>query len=277
VTTNYDDLLERALAEAERLKEWRALMTQREWDEALPASDALRRGNVRPLVLADHSQSIRLWTEVTPTRNEPQRLALLLEVGASGVSARIEDGGEPWQPENLFADADFITAVDELRELGTRALPTDEHGVLAPAAAGVAVGERLSSSGGHPFKGEWREKVLEPILAQADDRIEADLLLPRVWQALDADAREHLGRCTVLSAPAPLEAIRGVRAATARRLPGSSGCSMRSRRDPGGEWLSSTSCNYSTAITETNLGLLLQKLGRPSPEQPFSPMPMGCF
>ncbi len=79
---------------------------------------------------------------------------MLLEVGAAGVSARL-DGEEPWQPEDLFDDEDFIAAVDELRELGTKALPTDEHGVLAPAAAGDAallreraatVGERLSAA-----------------------------------------------------------------------------------------------------------------------------------
>ncbi|MCP4664703.1 MAG: SIR2 family protein, partial [bacterium] len=47
-------------ADAERLKPWRALMTQPEWDEALAASDALRRGHLRPLVLEDHDQLTRL-------------------------------------------------------------------------------------------------------------------------------------------------------------------------------------------------------------------------
>ncbi len=55
--------------------------------------------------------------------------------------------------------------------------------------------------------------MLEPILEQVGDRLEAELLLPRVWQALGVETREHLGRCTVLSAPAPWGVIRELEAA----------------------------------------------------------------
>ena len=78
--------------------------------------------------------------------------------------------------------------------------------------------KRLPSSGG--LGKDWREKVLEPMLAEAGVRLGADLLLPRVWEALDDDTREHLGRLSVLDAPVPGEAIEAVEASegTGRRL-----------------------------------------------------------
>ena len=79
--------------------------------------------------------------------------------------------------------------------------------ILAHAAV------RRRSDGGasldeQSFQGSWRDDVLQPILDEVGGLLEADLLLRHVWQALDAEAQEHLGRCTVLTAPAPREVIR---------------------------------------------------------------------
>ena len=60
---------------------------------------------------------------------------------------------------------------------------------------------------GEPGRGchgdNWRGDILEPILPTTRDKVSADLLLPRVWEAIGAAAREHLGRLSLLTSPAP--------------------------------------------------------------------------
>jgi hypothetical protein len=77
------------------------------------------------------------------------------------------------------------------------------------------------------FTGDWRRQVLEPALKDAGERVAADLLLERVWQALDHEAREHLGRCSVLTQAAPWGAV------LALEPEGVEGRSARTLRDAG--------------------------------------------
>jgi tetratricopeptide (TPR) repeat protein len=58
--------------------------------------------------------------------------------------------------------------------------------------------------------GRWRDEILAPVLPQTCEKVGADLLLGSVWAALPPDAQDHLGRCTVLTAPAPWEAVRAL-------------------------------------------------------------------
>jgi tetratricopeptide (TPR) repeat protein len=61
---------------------------------------------------------------------------------------------------------------------------------------------------GRRYEGtKWREEILEPILPRTQEKVDTDLLLSRVWGALPTNAQEHLGRCTVITAPAPWDAV----------------------------------------------------------------------
>jgi tetratricopeptide (TPR) repeat protein len=54
---------------------------------------------------------------------------------------------------------------------------------------------------------EWRKEILEPVLPRTQEKVDADLLLGKVWDALPPEVRDHLGRCTVITAPAPWGAV----------------------------------------------------------------------
>ena len=57
---------------------------------------------------------------------------------------------------------------------------------------------------GRGYRGnDWRGVVLDPLLPSTRKRVDADLLLPRVWEAIGDAAREHLGRLSLLVSPAP--------------------------------------------------------------------------
>ena len=74
---------------------------------------------------------------------------------------------------------------------------------------------------GRRYEGKkWREEILEPVLPKTLEKVDADLLLNRVWEALPADTQEHLGRCTAITAPAPWDAVLTLQTAegTATRL-----------------------------------------------------------
>jgi len=139
---------------AKRLKPWRALVTEAEWQAALEVGgDAIRRGNLRPLVLEDHGQLSRLWVGATPEHTAPGEVELMLKLSEAGLEAELGGHGS-WNPPNPLGDGDLVAAVEALRELSTAALPADDHGVLAPAAASaaallrdraVAAGERLTA------------------------------------------------------------------------------------------------------------------------------------
>jgi tetratricopeptide (TPR) repeat protein len=80
--------------------------------------------------------------------------------------------------------------------------------------------EDLAPPGGHYEGRRWREDILAPVMPEVEEKVGADLLLGKVWQALPADAQEHLGRCTAITAPAPWEAVLALQPAkgTAARL-----------------------------------------------------------
>ncbi|MEE8525438.1 MAG: SIR2 family protein, partial [Thermoanaerobaculia bacterium] len=122
------------------LKPWRALMKQTAWDEALAANAVLGRANLRPLVFEDHDRLAPLWSEVAPPRTPAAELALTVEVSAAGLRATLED--ETWTPDDPLADEELVAAIAELRERGSRALPTDEHGALVPGARPLAAALR---------------------------------------------------------------------------------------------------------------------------------------
>jgi tetratricopeptide (TPR) repeat protein len=67
--------------------------------------------------------------------------------------------------------------------------------------------EKRVPPGGRYLGKRWREEILEPVLPSAQEKVGADLLLQRVWSALPVDVQEHLGRCTVITAPAPWGAV----------------------------------------------------------------------
>ncbi len=68
--------------------------------------------------------------------------------------------------------------------------------------------DRVTALGpGATFSGDWRREILEAVLPETRERVDANLLLGKVWAALSAGAQDHLGRCSVLTAPAPREAI----------------------------------------------------------------------
>ncbi len=69
---------------------------------------------------------------------------------------------------------------------------------------------QLVPPGGRYQAGRWREEILAPVLPQTRDKVGADLLLGSVWAALPPNAQDHLGHCTVLTAPAPWEAVRAM-------------------------------------------------------------------
>jgi hypothetical protein len=118
------------------LKPWRALMKQAAWDEALAANAVLGRAHLRPTVFADHDRLAPLWTAVAPVRTPAAELALTVTVSASGLRATL--AGESWTPEDPLADEELMQAIDRIRERGSHALPTDEHGVLQAAAGSAA-------------------------------------------------------------------------------------------------------------------------------------------
>jgi tetratricopeptide (TPR) repeat protein len=81
--------------------------------------------------------------------------------------------------------------------------------------------ERSRVPPGGRYEGErWREEILLPVLPKTEEKLSADLLLGKVWAALPPAAQEHLGRCTVLTAPAPWAAVLELQPAdgTAARL-----------------------------------------------------------
>jgi tetratricopeptide (TPR) repeat protein len=80
--------------------------------------------------------------------------------------------------------------------------------------------EKKAPPGGRYEGTKWREEILEPVLPKTQEKVDADLLLGRVWEALPSEAQEHLGRCTVITAPAPWDAVLALQAeeGTAARL-----------------------------------------------------------
>ena len=64
--------------------------------------------------------------------------------------------------------------------------------------------------------GDWRGDILNPILGATATKVSADLLLPKLWEALEDEERELLGRCSVLDDPAPWEAIQMLGASVCR-------------------------------------------------------------
>jgi tetratricopeptide (TPR) repeat protein len=54
---------------------------------------------------------------------------------------------------------------------------------------------------------KWRTEILEPVLPKTREKVDADLLLGKLWEALPPEAQEHLGRCAVITAPAPWDAV----------------------------------------------------------------------
>jgi tetratricopeptide (TPR) repeat protein len=66
----------------------------------------------------------------------------------------------------------------------------------------------------------WRKEILEPVLPRTQEKVDADLLLGKVWDALPPEAQDHLGRCTVITASAPWDAVLALQAVegTAVRL-----------------------------------------------------------
>jgi len=61
---------------------------------------------------------------------------------------------------------------------------------------------------GSRYEGEkWRTEILEPVLPKTQEKVDADLLLGKLWEALPPEAQEHLGRCAVITAPAPWDAV----------------------------------------------------------------------
>jgi tetratricopeptide (TPR) repeat protein len=74
---------------------------------------------------------------------------------------------------------------------------------------------------GDQYQGtKWREEILEPVLPITQAKVDADLLLSKVWDALPSQAQDHLGRCAVITAPAPWGAVLALQTAegTAARL-----------------------------------------------------------
>jgi tetratricopeptide (TPR) repeat protein len=68
--------------------------------------------------------------------------------------------------------------------------------------------EKEKTPPGGRYQGtKWREEILAPVLPTTQKKVDADLLLGKVWEALPTEAQEHLGRCTIITAPAPWDAV----------------------------------------------------------------------
>jgi tetratricopeptide (TPR) repeat protein len=127
-------------------------------------------------------------------------------------------------------DMDLVRLLRWFPTLGR--LPAADVAWLAPRLDGhprtvewldALAGERVKAQ--QPPSGpwtprSWRTDVLEPVLPDVKVRIDADLLLPQVIVAAGVPAREHLGRCSLLQAPAPWGAVLAVEheTGTGRRL-----------------------------------------------------------
>ncbi|HYG63663.1 MAG TPA: CHAT domain-containing protein, partial [Thermoanaerobaculia bacterium] len=70
--------------------------------------------------------------------------------------------------------------------------------------------EDIVPPGGQYAGGRWREEILEPILPETEKKVDSDLLLGKLWESLPPAAQEHLGRCSVLTAPVPWQAIQAL-------------------------------------------------------------------
>lgn len=66
--------------------------------------------------------------------------------------------------------------------------------------------EALVPPGGR-FDGDLRREVVEKVLPEVEAKVSADMLLPRVIEAVGEEAKAHLERCTVLVVPAPWGAV----------------------------------------------------------------------
>ncbi len=190
------------------LKPWRALMKQAEWDIALATHPVLGRAQLRPLVIDDHDRLAPLWATVAPSRTTAE-LALTVEVSAKALRATL--GEDTWTPEDPLADEDLMDAIGELRELGSKALPTDEHGGLVPEAAPLAAAlkERAAGIGetltGKLFSPESRRRLAEAVASGAGGR--AALLRLRVAVSGERDVGAATARADRLLA-LPWELLR---------------------------------------------------------------------
>ncbi len=218
-------------AAAAGLKEWRALVTARAWEAAVATRPGVLRAPLRPLVLADHAQLQALWAAAVPALAPAGEMAIELEVGRDGLEARL-DGAGGWRPGNPLDDPDLIAALELLQQLGTRALPADDHGTLGPAAAhqaallrerAAAVGERLTGVLSEAARARLAEleaaarsgtpalvRVQVAVAAGGDPAL-ADRLLALPWELLRVGGRfpveEHtvdLVREAVVPGAAPL-------------------------------------------------------------------------
>jgi hypothetical protein len=68
----------------------------------------------------------------------------------------------------------------------------------------VARQERRFAGPGQTYRGDrWREDLIEPALGAVKHQIDSNLLLDRVWDALEENEREQLGRVCCVLGPVP--------------------------------------------------------------------------
>ena len=84
---------------------------------------------------------------------------------------------------------------------------------------------------------DWRKAVLEPGLEGLQQRLDENLLLPRLWESLTDEEQEHLGRCLAILSPVPIGAVNALGSAeTQRSLIGLGLISPAPAADPKSTW-----------------------------------------
>ncbi|MCB9762776.1 MAG: tetratricopeptide repeat protein [Alphaproteobacteria bacterium] len=152
-----------------------------------------------------------LWAGLVSRARSPLTVMASTRYAPQGTPAGAELPLPSMRPMDLIRLARWFPALREA--------PADALAWLAERIDGhprtvefldALVGDRLvelAPPGGRVRVADWRTTLLEPLLGKAEHKIRADLLLDWLIDRLTPEARDHLGRCGLLVAPAPWAAV----------------------------------------------------------------------
>lgn len=214
----------------EHLKPWQALIREKAWQEAVEKGSILKTARVTPLILDGHEHLQEVWTAAVPESLPQGEMAIEVKVKSGDYQAQCR--GESWSLERLLDNTDWLDQVKKLRKLANEALPADDHGTLAAAAAheaaliqqlAVQVGERLTALLPQTILARLTEleataRSGSPVLLRLKveavskaDAAEADRLLSLPWELLRVADRFPVEENTVdLVREAVVQGLEGI-------------------------------------------------------------------